>query len=78
MLKAMKMNEVGHLKTSLTSAMEMQSLEISLLVSRLPLDEDFLTVLLPLPLGTVIYILCHDMLKVCNLLFDFDYLEDYN
>lgn len=71
MLKAMKMNEVGHLKTSLTSAMEMQSLEISLLVSCLPLDKDFLTVLLPVTLGTVIYILCHCILEIRVPLFSF-------
>ena len=38
----------------------------------------FLTVFLSLHFGVVMYILCHDMLKVCDLLFDFDFIEDYS
>ena len=36
----------------------------------------FLTVLPSLRFGAVIYILCHDMLKVCDLLLDFDFRRD--
>lgn len=63
-----KLKVTGELKSALTSAMEMQSMEFAQLVFSLVLIQYFLTVLL---FGMVMYILCHYMLEVCNFLFWF-------
>ena len=56
--------------------MEMENLVFTLLGFVLDLVRHFLTVLPILPFGVVMYILCHCMLEVCNLLFDFDFIGD--
>jgi hypothetical protein len=49
-----------------------------LLVLGLALFQNFLIMLPLLSFGMVMYILCHCMLKVCNLIFDFDFMGCYN
>lgn len=49
--------------------MQMQGLEFALLGFSLSLAQYFLTVLPSLPVGMVMYILCHCMLEICGLLF---------
>ena len=65
-------NGFGDLKSILTSDMEMQSLEFAQLVFDIILVQYFFTMLPSIHFGIVIYILCHDMLEVCDLLFGFD------
>ena len=71
MLQSTKLKEVGYLKSTLTSDMEMQSLEFAQLVFSLALVQYFLPMLPFLPFQLVMYILCHCMLKVCDLLYLF-------
>ena len=54
----------------------MENLVFTLLGFVLDLVRHFLTVLHFLPSGVEMYILCHCMLEVCNLLFDFDFKGD--
>jgi hypothetical protein len=51
--------------------MEMQNLKFALLGFGLALVQFFLTISLFLPSGMIMYILCHCMLEVCDLLFAF-------
>ena len=44
-----------------------------MLIFGLVLVQYFLTMFLSIHLGTVIYSLCHDILEVCDLTFDFDF-----
>jgi hypothetical protein len=44
----------------------------------LSLVQYFLIVFFPYILGMTMYILCHDMLEVCDLLSDFDSIGDYS
>jgi hypothetical protein len=69
MLLSTKMEGIGELKYALTSDMETQSLEFSQLVFSLALVQYFFTMLPSLSFGTVMYILCHYMLEVCDLFF---------
>lgn len=71
-LNSTKLKGVGDLKIILTSDMKIQILEFVQLASRLALVQYFLTMLPSLSFGMVMYILCHCMFKVCDLLFDFD------
>lgn len=66
-----KRKGAGDVKSALTSDMEMQRLECALLVSGLALVQYFFTMRLFLPFGMVMRILCHYMLKIYDLLFDF-------
>ena len=68
-----KAERSGNLKSILTSHMEMESLEFAQLVCSLALVQYFLTMLPSLHFGMVMYILCHYMLEVCDLLFDLDF-----
>ena len=61
------------LKSALTSDMEIQNLQFALLGSGIALVQYFLTMLPFLLCGMVMYILCHCMLEVCDLLFYFDF-----
>ena len=65
---------VGALKGLLTSDMEMQSLEFAHMVLGLVLAQYFLTMLPYLHFGVVMYILCHDILEVYNLINDFHFI----
>ena len=56
----------------------MQSLEFAQLLFSLSLVQWFLTMFLFLPFGTVMYILHHCVLEVCDLLFYFDFMGDYS
>ena len=78
MLQSTKMKGVGKHKGALTSDMEMQSLEFALIVLGLALVQYFLTMLPSLCFRMVMYILCHYMLEVCDLLFDFDFTGNYS
>lgn len=69
MLRTTKLKEVGDLKSTLTSDRKMQSLECTQLVSRFVLVQYFLFQCLAF--GIVMYILCHCMLEVSDLVFDF-------
>lgn len=72
-----EMKGVGDLKRVLTSDMELQSLEFAQQVFGLALVQYFLT-MFPFPhFRMVMYILCHYMLEVCNLLYYFDFTGDY-
>ena len=62
----------------LTSDMEMQNLEFAGMVFGLGLIQYFLAMLSSLCFGSVMYILCHDVFEVCDLLFDFDSYRDYS
>ena len=56
----------------------LQSLRVkalSDLVFCLALFQYFFTMLLSLYFGKVMYILCHDMLEVCDYFFHFEFLE---
>ena len=66
------MKGVGDLKSTLTSDMEMQSLEFAQLVFGLALVQYFLTMMFWN--GNI----CPVMLEVCDLLFDFDFIGDYS
>lgn len=75
--QSIKLKGVEDLKSILTSDMKMQSLEFAQIVLGLALAQYFC--LLPFLLcGMVIYILCHYILKVCDLLFDFNLTGDYS
>ena len=63
---------------TLTSDMEMQSLEFASLVFGFSLIQYFLTVLSSLCFGAIMYILCHDMLEAYNLLFYYDCIGNYS
>lgn len=67
-LQSTKLKGVEDLKNILTSDMGMKCLEFIQLVFLLALECYFLTML---PFGTVMYILCHRLLKGCDLLFHF-------
>lgn len=69
MFHSTELNRVGDLKNVLTLCREMQSLESTLLVFNLALFQYFFTMLPFLYFGIVIYILCHCILQVCDLLF---------
>lgn len=69
-----KAGEAEHLRP-LTPDMERQHLGFALLSLCLVLVEQLFTMLLLVPLGVVMYILCHCMLEVCNLLFEFTELQ---
>ena len=56
----------------------MQSLEFAQLAFGLVVVQYFLTVLPSLCFGMVMYILCHYMLEVCDLLFDCNFTGDYS
>lgn len=77
-LQSTKLKGVGDLKRVLTSDMELQSLELAQLVFCLALVQYFPTTLSSLCFGIVMYILCHYMLKVCDLLFYFNFVGDYS
>ncbi|EGW10137.1 hypothetical protein I79_024307 [Cricetulus griseus] len=68
-LQSMKLKGVGDLKSILTTDTEMQSLEFTQLIFGLSLIPYFLIMF---PFGMVMYILCHCILEVCDLLFHFD------
>ena len=53
--------------------MNTQYVEFAQLVFSLALVQHFLTKPTPLHFGLVMYILCHYMLEVCDLCFDFDF-----
>ena len=72
MLKSANVNRVEDLKSVLISGIEIQNLEYAQIIFDLALVQYFLTVPLSLCLGMTIYILCHSMVEVCELLFDFD------
>ena len=65
------------LKSAVTSNTEMQNLGFSLPALGLDLIQYFLTVLPFLHFGMIMCILCHCMLKVCDLLFAFDFTGGY-
>ena len=67
-----KQKRGGDLKSILPLALEMQSFEFAQLVFSLALVQYFLIIL---PFGMTVYILSHYMLEVCDLLFDFDFME---
>ena len=77
-LLSTKPNGFGDVERILTLDMEMHSWEFVQLVFSLAVVQYFLAMLPPLNFGRVIYTLCHYMLKVCDLLFDFDSMEDYS
>ena len=66
------MKGVGHLKSTLTSDIVIQSLEFAQLVFCLALVQYFLT--MTFWNGNVYPV----MLEVCDLLFDFDFIGDYS
>lgn len=51
----------------------MHSLEFAHLLFSLAFIWYFIVILSSLDFGVAIYILCHYILEVCNLLFDFDF-----
>ena len=59
----------------LTSDMEMQNLEFTLLVFSLVLVKYFLIMLFFLPFWMVMYILCYSMLEICDLVYHFDFRQ---
>ena len=77
-LQSTKLKGAGKLKSTLKKDMEMQSLEFVQLVFSLVLLQHFLTVLSFLPLGMVVYILCHYMLELYDLPFYFDFIGEYS
>ena len=68
MLQLTKLKGVEDLKRLLTSVMEIQSLEFAQLVLGFALVQYFISVLPSLTFGIVMYIMCHCMLEVCDLL----------
>lgn len=70
-LKSTKLEEMGDLKTPLTSDIQMQELEFSLIEFALVFFQYLLTMPPFLLFGMVMYILCHHMLEVSNMFFDF-------
>ena len=67
MLQSTKLTGVGHLKSALTSDMEMQSLGFAQLVSGPALVQHSLTMLPFLHLGVVMDILCRGVGEECDL-----------
>jgi hypothetical protein len=59
------------LKSILTADIKMLSLELVQVAFGLALVQYFVTMLPSIHFGTVINILCYDMLEVCDLLFNF-------
>ena len=57
---------------------EVPSLESAQLIFSLAFVQFLLTMLLLLHLGMVMYTLCHYMLEVCYVCFDFVFTEDYS
>ena len=57
--------------------MEIQSLEFAQLVFGLALVKHFLIMIPFLPFEMKMYIMCHFMLEVCDLPFDFDFTGNY-
>ena len=76
MLYSIELKGAADLKNVLASAMKMQSLEFVQLVFGLALVQYFLTMPPSLCFGMVMYILCHYMLEVCDLFFDFYFTCD--
>lgn len=72
-LQSIKMREGRDLRSPLTSDGDTQNLEFAGLVFALALAQYFLIVLPVLPSGMVMNVLCHCMLEVCDLTFDFDF-----
>ena len=70
-MQSIKLKGVGDLKNAWTSDMKMQNLKLDLLVFSLALVQHFLTTLPSF--GMVMYLLCHYMLEVYDLLFYFDF-----
>lgn len=62
---------------ALTSDMEMQSLELAQRVLSLALVQGFLPVLPFFPFRMLMYVVCHCLLNICDLLFYFDFIGDY-
>lgn len=77
MLQSTKLNGTADLESILTSDMEIKNLEISQLVFGLALIHYFLTMLPFLCFGMIMYILCHYMLEVCDLLLGFEFTGGY-
>jgi hypothetical protein len=67
------MKEIGDLKSTLTSDLETLSLEFDQLVFGLVCS----SISMLWHFGTVIYIMCHGILEVYDLPFDFDFIGDY-
>ena len=76
-LQSTKIKGGGNPKSTLTSAMEIQSLEFAQLVFRLALVQHFLIMSLSLTFSMVMHILCH-ILEHCDLPFDFGFSGAYN
>ena len=76
-LQPTKLNGFRHLKSVLSSDMEMQSLEFAQLVFSLALVQYFHSAPFPMFWNGNVY-LCHYLLEVCDLLFDFDFTGDYS
>lgn len=66
MSQSTKLKGVGDLKSALMADLEMQSLEFAHLFFSLTLVQYLFTVL---SFAIVLYVLCHYMLEVCDLLF---------
>ena len=73
-----KLKGVEGLKNALTSAMEMQKSEFALLILVLLWSSISSLCYISIPFGIGIYILCHCMLEVCDLLFYFDFTGAYS
>lgn len=69
MLVSTKLKGVGDPKSAFDMDMEMQSLKFSPLLFGFDLVQYFFIMLSFLHFGMVMYILCHCILEVCNLLF---------
>lgn len=78
MLQLTKLKEVGDLKDTLTSDMDIYSFEFAQLGFGLVTVQHFFIILLYFPIGTVMHILCHCILRVCGLLFNFDFTAAYS
>jgi hypothetical protein len=72
-LQSAKLKGLGDMKSTLTSDMEMQSLEFAQMIVGLALVQYFLAFLPFLIFEMAMNILFHFMLEVCNLLFHFDF-----
>lgn len=75
---ANKAERNGILKNVLTLDIHMKSMEYSWLVFCLAFVQYILTILSSLLFGMSMLILCHSMLEVCNLDFDFVFKGGYN
>ena len=67
-MQSTKMKGVGDLKSTLTSDIELQSLELAQLVFGLALVQYFLAILPSLYFVKVMYILCHYTLEIYGFL----------